>query len=127
MEESIKLIRLPLIITGFDAFNKCDPIWQIITRYFFYFVMGTDVFSFCYALAVFKDTEFSDKVFLVISLNAFNVIIAQAINFWNKREAIVSIFEAINELHADREEKWIKTHSKPLFQKCSLFLYKFCK
>lgn len=127
MDNAIKFIRIPLILTGFDIFNKSTTIWHTIRRFIFYLVLGFVILCFFYNILLDSDATFSDRIFNTISDNAFIAVMIQAIFFWHNRENVREIFKNIEELYEPREERWVEEIAKPLFAKCSKFLYKFSK
>lgn len=127
MENSIKLIRIPLIMTGVDIFNESNGIRDTIFRLITYFSLISLTISFFYASDFDKQSDFSDRIFILTGIQAFIIVVIQLTYFWNHRDKFISIFEEIKDLHKAREEQWVQVHSEPLFGKSSKFLYKLCK
>lgn len=127
MENSIKFIRIPLILTGVDIFNKSNQIWNTILRFCSYFIIISHPICFLYSFTLDKELDFADRVFLSIGSQAEVIIIVQLAYFWHHRDQVIKIFEEMEKLHMARDEDLVQVHAQPLFTKCSKLLYKLCK
>lgn len=129
MEDSIKLIRIPLIITGFDIFNDSNhtlnKVLRLISRLISYLSMTFVMLCFCYAVAV--EGDFSDLMFNLMTLQAFVLVLIQLGHLWHQRDQVIEIFDQIKGWHSSRDEEWAGENSRELFDKCSIFVYKLCK
>lgn len=125
MEDSIKLIRIPLIITGFDIFGDSNHVLNKVLRLISYLSMTFVMLCLCYAVAV--EVDFSDLMFNFMSLQAFVLVLIQLGHLWHQRDQVIEIFDQIKGWHDERDEQWVGENSRELFDKCSIFVHKICK
>lgn len=124
MEKPIKLIRIPLFITGFDLFNKAQPVRNTIFRTVWYLSNIWLSLSVGYTFAQNKTVEFADRVFLMLASQASGIVIVQSVHFWRHQHKVSKLFDEINDLHKVSEDQWIESHSRITFAKCSAFVNK---
>lgn len=128
MEKVIKLIRIPLIICGFDIFEKSNRIRNAFFRLLYHFFL---IHAFiCMVLTIFqkeKNVDFSDKIFLLICLSSIITGFLQFLYFFQHHDIITTIFDDVQIIYETREEKWLQKQSKTIFEECSKRLYKLSK
>lgn len=127
MEESIKFIRIPLVVTGFDIFTDSNKFMIIILRFVTYFSLTFPLLCLSYAVAFDKQLEFSDQIFISTGQQGFIIGIIQLSYFWYHRENVSGLFDDVKKLHGVRDEELVEQLSQPLFAECSIFLRKLCK
>lgn len=127
MEQSIKFIRIPLILTGLDIFSENNKTQSKIMRIITYLSMIFMVICFCYTFATSKEVNFSDLIFDLTAVKAFILVSIQLTYFWHYRAKIIEVFDDIKGLHRPRDEEWVERLSQPVFDKCSKFSHKFSK
>lgn len=118
METLIKLLRIPLNITGFDILSETLTIWHTIRRIFFFVSATTLVCLFTLSLCFDQIITVSDKIFLFIGLIAFVAIMIQGIHFWHHKDKVKLIVTQVKKMYETRDESWIQNDAKPLFEKC---------
>lgn len=127
MEQSIKFIRIPLILTGLDIFSENNKTQGKIMRIVTYFSMIFMVICFCYTFATSKEVNFSDRIFNLTAFKAYILVTIQLTYFWHYRSKVIELFDNIKGLHRPRDEDWVERLSQPVFEKCSIFSHKLSK
>lgn len=127
MENSIKFIRVPLIINGFDLFNKDQPVRNTILRAVIYLSIIWLPLTSVSATALSNNIKFVDGIFLALSFQANITVTVLSVHFWQFHHKIFEIFDEITNLHKVREEEWFQSHSHITFAKCSTFVNAFSK
>lgn len=127
MEKSIRLIKIPLNITGFDILRDSCTLGHSIRRWIFFVSIVNICFCFVHTILFEKKLEFCDVILLSTSLLVYVSISLQALLFWTGRKKFVTIVEMINAFHLPRVETWIDEYSSPLFEKCAKICFKICK
>lgn len=128
MEKCIQLIRIPLMITGFDIFIESNQFRNKILRLISCITLSFMQTCFWYTI-VFDNTglDLPDKIYIYTGIQAYIFLKIQLIHFWYNRGKIVELYDDIEDLHKAREESLVEKHARPLFRKNSAFLSKFCK
>lgn len=127
MEKSIRLIRIPLNITGFDILKDSCTFWHSLRRWIFFVAIVNLCYCFIHTMFFEERFEFCDKILLSTSLLVYVSISIQGYLFWAGRKKLVMIIDMIRVLHFTREEAWINDYSWPLIQKCAQICFKMCK
>lgn len=127
MDNSIKFIRIPLIITGFDIFRESNEFSHKILRLTSYITISFVLASLCHGIAFEKEMDFSDQIFVHTAIQALGIVLFQLTHFWHHRNKIVKIFDDVKELHITRKGTLDEEYSRTLLEKSLAFLVNLCK
>lgn len=127
MEKSFHLISYPLSFCGFNIFSEYSTIWHILRRGLYFSSTIAIVCCAFYCALIDEQTTFSNRIFLTNTFLGFSFITFQAAIFWKNKKKLLDITKQVILLQKDRDEKWVKLLTKPLFDKCSKKVLKMTK
>lgn len=124
MQGLIKPLRTALNIPGFDVLSETFTIWHTIRRKCFYMSGLIIIYCFSYSISFDPNIVLLDKTFLFITDVAFIAILIQGYLLWHYKENVVIIVKRIVKIHEPRDEIWLTTDAKPIFEESLKNSYK---